>query len=154
MDTARSQGKPWTCHLLLVPQAVTLKYLLNKCCKPCLIWPLLNSQIEPFPAYGPSGVPSPKWLSAVSQIRHAYVSLVVHCRVIVRRGRHVKRRIRLKEFDFCLICTKRAQDTDISNVKDSLAAVFKIFFRRIDSPVIRMQADELCRGFSCSRPFY
>lgn len=75
-------------------------------------------------------------------------------RVIVRRGGHVKRRIRLKEFDICLICTERAQDIDISNFKDSLAAVFNIFFHRIDSPVIRMQADELFWGFFCSPPFY
>lgn len=154
MDTARSRGKLWPCLLLLIPQAVTLKYLLNKCCKPCLIRQLLDSQVEPFPVYSPSGVPSPKWLSAVSQIQHANASLVVHFRVIVRRGGHAKRRIRLKEFDICLIRAQRAQDIDISNFKDSLAAVFNILFHRIDSPMIRMQADELFRGFFCSPPFY
>lgn len=62
----------------------------------------------------------------------------------------MKKRIRLKEFDIYLICTQRAQDIDISNFKDSLAAAFNIFFHRIDSPAIRMQADELFCGFFCS----
>ena len=36
---------------------------------------------------------------------------------------HAKKEIRLKQFDMCLIHTRRGQDTVISNFKDSLAAV-------------------------------
>lgn len=62
--------------------------------------------------------------------------------------------MRLKQFDRCLIRTQSAQDVDISNFKDSLAGVFNISFRRIDSPAIRMQADKLFSDFFRSPSFY
>lgn len=144
MDTARSRGKLWPCLLCPLPQAVTLKYLLNKCCKPCPKRPLLDGQVEAFPpfgwitpaSYGPSGVPSLKWLRAVSQIRHANASPVVQFRVTARSGGHVKKRIRSRESDIYLICTQRAPVIDTSNHKDR-------FGRSVDSPAIRDQADEL-----------
>lgn len=70
-------------------------------------------------SYGPSGVPSLKWLRAVSQIRHVNASPVVQFRVTVRSGGHVKKRIRSRESDIYLICTQRAPVIDTSNYKDS-----------------------------------
>lgn len=67
----------------------------------------------------------------------------------------VKKTIRLKQFDICLICTQRGQDIDISHFKHSLAEVgFNISFCRIDSPAIRMQADKLFSDFFCGPSFY